>query len=112
MASANDVHIHHTDSGVRVDLRRRDDDEDAVADTSGSLNAAPSGTGPFHTQPMVVDINGLRRRPDGARLLIALDQSTLSELALNEAHAATRDLLVSATGGGEARVSDVAWRQR
>ena len=61
----------------------------------------PVRAGPFHTQPMVVDINGLRRRPDGARLLIALDQSTLSELALNEAHAATRDLLVSATEAGK-----------
>jgi hypothetical protein len=42
------------------------------------------------------DVNRLRRRTPGPRILLALDQSTLSDLALNEAYADTRHLLVTA----------------
>jgi hypothetical protein len=50
---------------------------------------------------MALDIDQLRRRPDGPKVLVALDQSTLSELALNAAHAATRQLLVSGVEAGK-----------
>ena len=42
-----------------------------------------------------LDVNHLRRRPVGPRLLVLLDQSTLSELACNEKYAKTRELLAS-----------------
>jgi hypothetical protein len=50
---------------------------------------------------MSLNVNRLRRRPEGGRVLIALDQSSLSELALNEAHAATRELLVRGVEAGK-----------
>lgn len=50
---------------------------------------------------MALNINRMRRRPDGLRVLVALDQSTLSELALNDAHATTRELLVNGVEAGK-----------
>ncbi len=48
---------------------------------------------------MELDVNRLRRSP-GPRVLVQLDQSTLSELALGDAHAATRELLVAGVQAG------------
>ncbi len=48
-----------------------------------------------HTRPMELDVNRLRRRSPGPRVLVQLDQSTLSELAIGDAHAATRELLIT-----------------
>lgn len=50
---------------------------------------------------MKVDVDRLRRRTPGPRLLVALDQSTLSELALNDAHAATHELLMAGAAAGQ-----------
>src|SRR4051794_22837968 len=45
---------------------------------------------------MSFEVDVLRRRPPGERVLVYVDQSTMSELACNPVHAATRDLLVDA----------------
>lgn len=50
---------------------------------------------------MKLDVNRLRRRPEGPRVLVALDQSTLSEFARNDAHAATRELLLAGVKAGK-----------
>jgi hypothetical protein len=50
---------------------------------------------------MELDVNRLRRRSPGPRVLVQLDQSTLSELALGDAHAATRELLKAAVRAGK-----------
>ena len=49
---------------------------------------------------MTPNIDRLRRRPPGPRVLVALDQSALSDLALDEGRAATRELLRSAVEAG------------
>jgi hypothetical protein len=49
---------------------------------------------------MTPDINRLRRRAPGPRVLVALDQSTLSDLALDEGRAATREFLRGAVEAG------------
>jgi hypothetical protein len=50
---------------------------------------------------MELDVNRLRRRSPGPRVLVQLDQSTLSELALGDAHAATRELLMAGVQAGK-----------
>ena len=50
---------------------------------------------------MALDVNLLRRRSPGTRILVQLDQSTLSELALNDAHAGTRELLIAGVQAGK-----------
>lgn len=50
---------------------------------------------------MELDVNRPRRRSLGPRVLVQLDQSTLSELALGDAHAATRELLVAGVQAGK-----------
>jgi hypothetical protein len=50
---------------------------------------------------MKLDVNRLRRRSRGPRVLVQLDQSTLSELALGDAHAATRELLMAGVRDGK-----------
>lgn len=50
---------------------------------------------------MGLDVNRLRRRPPGPRVLVQLDQSTLSELALGDARAATRELLIAGVQAGK-----------
>ena len=50
---------------------------------------------------MSVDVNQLRRRSPGPRVLVAVDQSTLSDLALDHAHGATRELLVRGVDAGK-----------
>ena len=50
---------------------------------------------------MKLDVSRLRRRPPGPRVLVQLDQSTLSELALEDAHAATRELLIAGARAGK-----------
>jgi hypothetical protein len=58
-------------------------------------------SGLAHTRPMELDVNRLRRRSPGPRVLVQLDQSTLSELALADAHAATRELLIAGAQAGK-----------
>jgi hypothetical protein len=53
-----------------------------------------------HTGSVPPEIDRLRRRPPGPRVLVALDQSTLSELALDDGYPATRDLLRGAVEAG------------
>jgi len=43
---------------------------------------------------MKLDVDRLRRRPPGPRVLMYLDQSTLSDLALQDSRAQTRELLL------------------
>lgn len=50
---------------------------------------------------MALDVNTLRRRPPGPRWLIALDQSTLSDLATNADYRRTRDLLRNGVEAGK-----------
>jgi hypothetical protein len=54
-----------------------------------------------HNGFMPFDIDKLRRRPPGNRLLVYLDQSTLSELACSEVHALTRELLQAGVRDGK-----------
>ena len=50
---------------------------------------------------MSFDVDRLRRRPPGYRVLAYIDQSTMSELACSERHAATRELLQSGAQAGK-----------
>ena len=50
---------------------------------------------------MPLDVNRLRRRPPGDRVLAYIDQSTMSELACSDRHAATRELLQSGVQAGK-----------
>ena len=56
---------------------------------------------PSNTRLMELDVNRLRRRSPGPRILVQLDQSTLSELALGETHAATCELLIAGAQAGK-----------
>jgi hypothetical protein len=49
---------------------------------------------------MDIDVNRLARRPDGPRLLVYLDQSTLSALATEENHAGLLNLLRAEVNAG------------
>jgi hypothetical protein len=53
----------------------------------------------FHTESMDIDVNRLRRRPPGPKVLVQLDQSLLSDLACDDRCAATRELLVTSVRG-------------
>ena len=50
---------------------------------------------------MKLDVNRLRRRPEGPRVLVALDQSTLSELVRDDARGATRERLLAGVRAGK-----------
>jgi hypothetical protein len=76
------------------------DDDAADASCDAEHDVAPWRRAFEHPVAVAIEVNPLRRRPPGQRMLVYLDQSTVSALATEERFGDLRDLLRGAVQEG------------